>query len=85
MVADNGDDHQYVQTNIAVWVLTGVSAAFLFVRLYCRLRFSKVWWDDLVLTTSWVCHQPGPDFKGQNETPLLTYLSRCCSWSRAHS
>lgn len=35
---------QFVQTNIAIWVLTSTSAVFLllrlYCRLYCRLRFS---------------------------------------------
>ncbi|GAB1319351.1 Rhodopsin domain-containing protein [Madurella fahalii] len=47
-------DVQFVHTNIAIWVLTCVSGAFLFVRLWCRLSFSKLWWDDAVLTTSWL-------------------------------
>jgi hypothetical protein len=51
-------DDRYAQTNIAIWILIGVSAAFLFVRLWCRQHFSQLWWDDGVLTTSWVCHQP---------------------------
>ncbi|KAK2784785.1 hypothetical protein FQN52_008870 [Onygenales sp. PD_12] len=53
MLGDNGPD-QFAQTNIAVWILTAASAAFLFVRLYCRMHFSHVWWDDFVLTTSWL-------------------------------
>lgn len=53
MLGESGQD-QFVQSNIAVWVLACASAAFLFVRLYCRLRFSSVWWDDFVLTVSWV-------------------------------
>ncbi|KXX75763.1 hypothetical protein MMYC01_207809 [Madurella mycetomatis] len=47
-------DVQFVHTNIAIWVLTCASGAFLFVRLWCRLNFSKLWWDDAVLTTSWL-------------------------------
>ncbi|KFX87403.1 hypothetical protein V490_08264 [Pseudogymnoascus sp. VKM F-3557] len=53
MLGDSGQD-QFVQSNIAVWTLTCASAAFLFFRLYCRLRFSSVWWDDFVLTVSWL-------------------------------
>ncbi|KFX97120.1 hypothetical protein O988_05019 [Pseudogymnoascus sp. VKM F-3808] len=53
MLGESGQD-QFVQSNIAIWILTSASAAFLFVRLYCRLRFSSVWWDDFVLTVSWL-------------------------------
>jgi hypothetical protein len=53
--SDNGDAAIFTQTNIAVWVLTLSSGAFLAVRLWCRHRFSKLWWDDALLTFSWVC------------------------------
>ena len=43
-----------VNTNAAIWILTISSAAFLFVRLWCRHRSVKLWWDDLLLTISWV-------------------------------
>lgn len=63
MIDDNGD--QFVRTSIAIWILTTVSAAFLFLRLWCRLRFSYLWWDDYVLTISWVCHYSnGSAFRG---------------------
>lgn len=52
--SDNGDAAIFSQTNIAVWVLTSASGAFLAVRLWCRHRFSKLWWDDALLTLSWV-------------------------------
>lgn len=52
--SDNGDASIFSQTLVAVWVLTCASGAFLFVRLWCRHRFSKLWWDDLVLSISWV-------------------------------
>lgn len=48
------DDPIYAQTNVAVWVLTAASGAFLLVRIWCRHRFSKLWWDDGVLLLSWV-------------------------------
>jgi hypothetical protein len=51
--SDNGDASIFSQTLVAVWVLTVASGGFLFVRLWCRHRFSKLWWDDLVLTISW--------------------------------
>lgn len=47
-------DAQSVQANVANWILTAASGAFLFVRLWCRFRFSKLWWDDFVLTAAWV-------------------------------
>lgn len=53
--SDNGDAAIFTQTNIAVWVLTVASGLFLAVRLWCRHRYSKLWWDDALLTFSWVC------------------------------
>ena len=53
--SDNGDAAIFTQTNIAIWVLTLSSGAFLAVRLWCRHRFTKLWWDDALLTFSWVC------------------------------
>jgi hypothetical protein len=52
--SDEGDAQIFGQTNVAIWVLTGAAGAFLGVRLWCRYRFSKLWWDDGVLTFSWV-------------------------------
>ncbi|GAB1318476.1 Rhodopsin domain-containing protein [Madurella fahalii] len=43
-----------VNTNVAIWVLISTSAAFLFGRLWCRHHSAKLWWDDLVLTISWM-------------------------------
>lgn len=51
---DNGDTRIYAQTNVAIWALTAGSGAFLGVRLYCRAKFSRPWWDDAMLTLSWV-------------------------------
>ncbi len=53
-IDDDGDAAIFAQTNIAIWVLTSASGAFLAVRLWCRHRFSKLWWDDALLTLSWV-------------------------------
>jgi len=40
---------------ITTWVLTGLSGAFLTVRLICKLKTKRyLWWDDHVLTLSWV-------------------------------
>lgn len=58
--SDNGDAAIFFQTNIAVWVLTSASGGFLAIRLWCRHRFSKLWWDDALLTLSWVCRDDGP-------------------------
>jgi hypothetical protein len=52
--SDNGDASIFSQTLVATWVLTVAAGAFLIVRLACRHRFSKLWWDDLVLSISWV-------------------------------
>jgi predicted MFS family arabinose efflux permease len=52
--SDEGDAQIFGQTNVAIWVLTAAAGAFLGVRLWCRYRFSKLWWDDGVLTLSWV-------------------------------
>ncbi|KAK4111113.1 hypothetical protein N656DRAFT_712412 [Canariomyces notabilis] len=49
---DHGNS-QFVKTNIATWILTCASGAFLFFRVWCRIRFSRLSWDDYVLTTSW--------------------------------
>ncbi len=51
---DNGDARVFTQTNVAVWVLTSAAGAFFAVRLWCRYRFSKLWWDDALLAVSWV-------------------------------
>ena len=52
---DNGDEAIFTQTNIAVWVLTMSAGGFLALRLWCRHRYSKLWWDDALLALSWVC------------------------------
>ncbi len=68
---DNGDAAIFTQTNIAVWVLTCSSGAFLVVRLWCRHRFSKLWWDDALLTVSWVCFEE--DSSGARLHPLASW------------
>src|SRR5688500_10473748 len=41
--------------NAVIWTLTGVSAIFLALRLYCRAVIAKVlWWDDWLLVAAWV-------------------------------
>jgi hypothetical protein len=41
--------------NAAIWVLTGLAAVFLALRMYCkRIRRKNLWWDDLVLIASFV-------------------------------
>ena len=44
-----------VNANVAIWILMTSSALFLAGRLWCRHRSTKLWWDDLVLSISWVC------------------------------
>jgi len=40
---------------ITTWTLVGLSGAFLFVRLACKLHTKRyLWWDDYVLASSWV-------------------------------
>ena len=54
--ASNSEDATiFTQANIATWVLTSSSGVFLAARLWCRHRFSKLWWDDALLVLSWVC------------------------------
>ncbi|KAL1844508.1 hypothetical protein VTK73DRAFT_2393 [Phialemonium thermophilum] len=43
------------QINYAIWLLTGLAAGFLALRVYCKfLRHRGLWWDDYVLVVSWV-------------------------------
>lgn len=53
MAGYNGKD-QSTEINLAVWFLISVSAFFLGARLWCRQHFARLWWDDFVLTVSWV-------------------------------
>lgn len=65
-LGDDGDP--YYQANIADWVLTSIAGCFLFVRLWCRVRFSHLGWDDLVLATSWVGVPPFPGCAAEGRT-----------------
>lgn len=39
----------------SIWVLIGLSAAFLALRLYCKFsRHRGTWWDDYLLIGAWV-------------------------------
>lgn len=41
--------------NLTCWLLVGLSATFMSLRLYCKwLRRRKLWWDDYVLISAWV-------------------------------
>jgi hypothetical protein len=41
------------------WFLVVLSGLFLTLRLYAKLsRQQRLWWDDYILITSWVCHHP---------------------------
>lgn len=47
--------------NIANWSLVGVSAVFLILRIHCKRKQSRgLWWDDHILTASWVKELPIP-------------------------
>ncbi|KAL2126171.1 hypothetical protein VTI74DRAFT_1552 [Chaetomium olivicolor] len=52
-MSDN-EDSIFAQTNSAIWILTSASGGFLLLRLWCRFRFSKLWWDDGLLALSWL-------------------------------
>ncbi|PKS13135.1 hypothetical protein jhhlp_000477 [Lomentospora prolificans] len=40
----------------SMWVLIGLSAAFLALRLYCKFsRHRGTWWDDYLLIGAWIC------------------------------
>ncbi|KAK3312834.1 hypothetical protein B0H66DRAFT_568975 [Apodospora peruviana] len=54
MSSGNIEGDRSLDTNIAIWILIGTSAVFLFVRLWCRHYAAKLWWDDLLLTISWI-------------------------------
>ncbi|KAK4165502.1 hypothetical protein QBC43DRAFT_30369 [Cladorrhinum sp. PSN259] len=53
MVGYSGGD-QSTEINLAVWLLISVSTVILAARLYCRYKFTRLWWDDIVLTISWI-------------------------------
>ena len=54
------EDDYGPQLNMTIWFLTGVSALFLGLRIYCKIwRNRSVWWDDYLLVLSWV-RRPGP-------------------------
>ncbi|KAK0717511.1 hypothetical protein B0T26DRAFT_710099 [Lasiosphaeria miniovina] len=49
------EDDQGSKILATTWALTGLSAVFLAVRLFCKLRTKRrLWWDDYVLVLSWV-------------------------------
>ncbi|PKS05033.1 hypothetical protein jhhlp_008399 [Lomentospora prolificans] len=44
------------EINAANWVLVGLSALFVGLRLYSkRLRRRHLWWDDWIVVAAWVC------------------------------
>lgn len=48
---DNGGP----KLNAVIWLLTGISAVFLGLRVYCKfLRHKGLWWDDYLLIMAWV-------------------------------
>lgn len=43
------------ELNFTIWVLIASAAGFLGLRIYCKLyRQRGLWWDDYVLTASFV-------------------------------
>ncbi|KAM0807745.1 hypothetical protein AB5N19_08085 [Seiridium cardinale] len=38
------------------WALTAIAGVFLGTRIYVRLAQSRLWWDDYLLTASWVSY-----------------------------
>ncbi|KAK0649871.1 hypothetical protein B0T16DRAFT_325190 [Cercophora newfieldiana] len=54
MASPVGIGDRSAETNAAIWVLVSASGIFLSLRLWLRQRSAKLWWDDLVLTVSWV-------------------------------
>jgi hypothetical protein len=38
----------------SIWALTGISGAFLALRLYIRRNVGKLWIDDILLILAWV-------------------------------
>jgi hypothetical protein len=77
--SDNGDASIFAQTNVAIWVLTMSSGLFLAIRLWCRNRFSKLWWDDGLLTLSWVrCWEAG--YSGRNGLGGMGMGTRGMAW-----
>lgn len=43
------------QLNFTIWLLVGLAAAFLALRIYCKfLRRRGLWWDDYMLIAAWV-------------------------------
>jgi hypothetical protein len=46
---------------VVTWTLTSLSGLFLAVRLVCKSRSKRrLWWDDHVLSLSWVRTKPLP-------------------------
>ncbi|KAH8881980.1 hypothetical protein GQ53DRAFT_734537 [Thozetella sp. PMI_491] len=51
----NAKDDYGPRLDLTVWLLTGVAALFLGLRLYCKLwRRRPFWWDDYFLVASWM-------------------------------
>ena len=52
-------DDQGPRILISTWVLTGLSCAFLALRLFCKFKANRgLWWDDYILVASWVSSWP---------------------------
>ncbi|KAJ4417115.1 hypothetical protein N0V85_001997 [Neurospora sp. IMI 360204] len=62
-------DNAGIRLNIVIWVLIGLSGAFLGLRVYCKFSRRKgLWWDDIMLIGAWVCLGV--------ESALLTAMTR---------
>lgn len=50
---------------ITIWVLLGIAAVFLALRLYCKFsRHRGAWWDDWFLVGAFVSSPPMPPTRG---------------------
>ncbi|KAI4864212.1 hypothetical protein F4820DRAFT_346623 [Hypoxylon rubiginosum] len=74
---------------IGIWFMVGVSLFALLLRFYCRLsRQRSLWWDDYVLTASWVMAataggfisafaSPGSGISISGGDRIMTYFNIC--------
>ena len=55
MLATMPHDNAGPKLVASIWALQAAAAAFLGLRLYCKLsRHNRLWWDDYLLIGSWV-------------------------------
>lgn len=69
------------QLNRTIWILTTLGAAFLALRVYCKMwRHRGLWWDDWFLIASWVriSIHPSADVKAAREdAAIAVYILAC--------